>query len=108
MSMPTVNFDEIWGEVNRPDFVSAIPTNEHDQYSVRGMVALMRETKEAIKNPEQWGINQEMVRVFEDKLKQMRELLAEECKIARRVDPKVPIVRKRGQRWEAYQQGVNE
>ena len=49
-----------------------------------------------------------MVQVFEDKLKQMRELLAKECKIARRVDPKVPIARKRGQRWEAYQQGVDE
>ena len=57
MSISTVNFDEIWDEVNRPDFVSAAPTNEHDRHSVRGTIALMRETKEAIKNPEQWGMN---------------------------------------------------
>ena len=52
MSKPAVDFDEIWGEVNSPDFVNVTPTNEHDQHSVMGMVTLMRETKEAINNPE--------------------------------------------------------
>ena len=68
----------------------------------------MREIEEAIRNAKQGGMSPARVRVFESELKQIRELLAEECKIARRVDPKVPIVRRRGQRWEAYQQGANE
>ena len=102
MSKPVINCDEIWGKVNSPNFVNATPTNEHDRHSVKGMVALMLETRNAINNPEQMGMNQDQVHVFEDKLRQMKELLAEECMIARRVDPKVPRVRRRGQRWEAY------
>ena len=61
MSRSTVNFDEIWGEVSRPDFVSAAPTNEHDQHSVRGTIALMREIKEAIANAKQGGVSLERV-----------------------------------------------
>ena len=68
----------------------------------------MREIKEAIANAKQGGVSPERVRVFKRELKQMRELLAEECRIAWRVDPKVPMVRKEGQRWEAYSQEVND
>ena len=61
MSTSTINFDEIWDEVNRPDFISAVPTNEHDRHSVRGTVALMREIGEAIKNAKQGGVSPERV-----------------------------------------------
>ena len=108
MSTPGSNFAEIWDEVNRSDFVSAVPTNEHDRHSVRGMFDLMREIEEAIRNAKQVGMNPARTGGFERELKQMREFFAEECKIARRIDPKVPIVRRRGQRWEAYQPGANE
>ena len=102
MSKPVVDYDEIWGEVNSQDFVNVTPTNEHDRHSVRHMVALIHEARNAINNPEQWGIDQAQVHVLEDKVRQMRDLLAEECKIARRVDPKVPRVRRRGQRWGVH------
>ena len=86
------------------NFERTSPTNEHDRHSVRGMVALMMETRDAINNPEQWGVNQDQARIFEDKLRQMRVLLAEECKIARRVDPKVPVIREQGGRWRVHPQ----
>ena len=108
MSMPGSNFAEIWDEVNRSGFASAVPTNEHDRHSVRGMFDLMRDIEGAIKNTKQVGMDPVRIRGFKGELKQMREFFAEECKVARRVDPKVPLVRRRGQRWEAYQPGPNE
>ena len=102
MSKSLVDYDEIWGEVNSQDFVNVTPTNEHDRHSVRNMIALIYEAQNAINNPEQWGVNQDQARIFEDKLRQMRVLLAEECKIARRVDPKVPVLREQGGRWRVH------
>ena len=102
---PIVDCDEVWKEVGQVNFGRTSPTNEHDRHSVKGMVTLMMETRDAINNPEQWGASQEQVRTFEDKLRQMRVLLAEECKIARRVDPKVPAVGEQGGRWRVHPQG---
>ena len=102
MSKSLVDYDEIWGEVNSQDFVNVTPTNEHDRHSVRNMIALIYEARNAINNPEQWGIDQAQVHILEDKVRQMRDLLAEECKIARRVDPIVPRVIRRGQQWGVH------
>ena len=53
MSKTVVDYDEIWGEVNSPDFVNVPPTNEHDRHLVKDMVTLMMETRAVINNPEQ-------------------------------------------------------
>ena len=100
MSKFIVDYDDIWGEVNSQDFVNV--TNEHDRHSVKKMIALIYEARDAINNPEQWGIDQAQVQTLEDKVRQMRDLLAEECKIASRVDPAVPKLRRRGQRWGVH------
>ena len=58
MSKTVVDYEEVWEEVNSPDFANVPPTNEHDRHSVKGMVALMMETRAVINNPEQWGVYQ--------------------------------------------------
>ena len=95
MSKFIVNYDDIWEEVNSEDFVNVTPTNEHDRHSVKRMIALIQEAQHAINNPEQIGLDQAWIQTLEDKVRQMKDLLAEECKIASRVDPAVPKLRRR-------------
>ena len=47
---PIVDCDEVWKEVGQVNFGRTSPTNEHDRHSVRGIVALMMETRDAINN----------------------------------------------------------
>ena len=96
MSKFCVNYDDIWEEVDSKDFVNVTPTNEHDRYSVKGMIALIQAAQDAIDNPEQMGLDQAQIQTLEDKVRQMKDKLAEECKIAGRVDSAVPRLRRQG------------
>ena len=94
MSRFNVNYDDIWKEVDSKDFVNVTPTNKHDRDSIRGMTALIREALDALANPEQMGLNQAQIQTLEDKVRQIKDKLAKECKIASRVDSAVPRLRR--------------
>ena len=96
MSKFSVNYDDIWEEVDSKDFVNVTPTSEHDRHSVKGMIALIQTAQDAIDNPEQMGLDQARIQTLKDKVRQMKDILAEECKIASRVDLAVPRLRRRG------------
>ena len=103
-SKPIIDCDEVWREVKQMDFGRMAPTNEHDKQTVRGITNLMKTARMAINNPEQMGINQEQVEVLEKKLKGMKRRWIEECELASKVDPRVPVLRKQGGRWRVYPQ----
>ena len=96
MSRFSINYDDIWKEVDSKDFVNLTPTNEHDRDSVKGMAALIQEALQVLDNPEQLGLSQAQIQTLEDKVRQMEVKLARECEIARRVDSAVPRYRRRG------------
>ena len=96
MSKFSVNYDDIWEEVDSKDFVNVTPTNEHDRHSVKRIIALIQAAQDTIDNHEQLGLDQARIQALEDKVRQMKEILVEECKIASRVDSAVPRLRRRG------------
>ena len=64
----------------------------------------MKAAREAINNPERMGIDQEQVEVLQKKLKGMKRRWIEECELASKVDPRVPVLRKQGGQWRVYPQ----
>ena len=65
------------------DFGNVAPTNEHDGQTFKGITDLMKA-------------------VLKRKLKGMKRRWIEECEMASKVDPEVPVVRKRGRTWILY------
>ena len=108
MSKPNIDCEEVWKDVKQMDFGDVAPTNEHDGQTFKGITNLMKAARSAINNPEQMGINQKQVKVLEKKLKGMKRRWIEECEIASKVDPEVPVARKQGRRWRVYPQGDQE
>ena len=103
-SKPIIDCEEVWKEVKQMDFGRVAPTNEHDGQTFKGVTNLMKAAREAINNPERMGIDQEQVEVLQKKLKGMKRRWIEECELASKVDPRVPVLRKQGGRWRVYPQ----
>ena len=108
MSKPNIDYEEVWKDVSQMEFGEVMPTNEHDRQTVKRITNVMKATRHAINNPEQMGINQERVKVFKKRMKVLKKIWIEECKVASKVDPKVPVVRKIGRKWRVYPQGDQE
>ena len=105
-SMLKVDCEDIWKDVNQIDFGEVRPTNAHDRHTVQRITNVMKATRHAINNPEQMGINQDRVQVYEERMKVLRNIWIGECQIASKVDAEVPVVQKDAEgTWRVYPQG---
>ena len=51
MSRPTIDYDEIWSEVSRDDFINLVPSSEYNLTSVQGLSNLILEALNILRNP---------------------------------------------------------
>ena len=51
MSRPNIDYDEIWREVSREDFINLVPSSEYDRTSVQGLSNLILEALNILRNP---------------------------------------------------------
>ena len=96
MSRPNVDYDEIWREVSREDFVNSTPSNEYDRLSVQRLSNLILEALDILRNPEiMRNLTQAQTNDLRTKVRQLKTQLARESVLARRVDPSVPLFNSR-------------
>ena len=91
-SILKVDYEDIWREVKQMDFGETKPSNAHDRHTVRHISNVMKATRHAISHPEQAGISQKRVRLYEERMQVMRNIWVRECQIASRADSEVPVV----------------
>ena len=103
--MLKVDYEDIWKDVKQMDFGEVKPTNAHDRHTVQHITNVMKATRHAINHPEQAGISQERVQLYEERMQVMRNIWVEECQIASKVDAEVPVVQKDEEgTWRVYTQ----
>ena len=96
MSRPNVDYDEIWREVSREDFVNSTPSNEYDRLSVQRLSNLILEALDILRNPNiMQNLTQAQTNDLRTKVRQLKTQLARESVLARRVDPSVPLFNSR-------------
>ena len=96
MSRPNVDYDEIWREVSREDFVNSTPSNEYDRISVQRLSNLILEALDILRNPNiMRNLTQAQTNDLRTKVRQLKTQLARESVLARRVDPSVPLFNSR-------------
>ena len=83
-----VKYDEVWREVSSVEFVNQTPSSEYDRDSVQGLMNLIQEALEILRNPEH--LSQAQIKDLEAKVKQLNTQLIRESTLARRVDPSAP------------------
>ena len=88
MSRFDINCDNVWREVSEDEFTNIAPSSEYDQNSVQGLMNLIREALEILRNSEH--LSQAQIKDLEVKVKQLNAQLIRESTLARRVDPSVP------------------
>ena len=88
MSRFGINCDNVWREVSEDEFTNIAPSSEYDQNSVQGLMNLIREALEILRNPEH--LSQVQIKGLEVKVEQLNPQLIRESTLARRVDPSVP------------------
>ena len=87
MSQFGINCDNVWREVSEDEFTNIAPSSEYDRNSVQGLMNLIREALEILRNPEH--LSQAQIKDLEVKVKQLNAQLIRESTLARRVDPSV-------------------
>ena len=88
MSRFGINCNDVWREVSKDEFTNIAPSSEYDRNSVQGLMNLIREALEILRNPEH--LSQAQIKDLEAKVKQLNAQLIRESTLARRVDPSVP------------------
>ena len=88
MSRFGINCNDVWREVSEDEFTNIAPSSEYDRNSVQGLMNLIREALEILRNPEH--LSQVQIKDLEAKVKQLNAQLIRESTLARRVDPSVP------------------
>ena len=88
MSRFGINCNDMWREVSEDEFTNIAPSSEYDRNSVQGLMNLIREALEILRNPEH--LSQAQIKDLEVKVKQLNAQLIRESTLARRVDPSVP------------------
>ena len=53
MSRFGINCNDMWREVSEDEFTNIAPSSEYDRNSVQGLMELIREALEVLRNPEQ-------------------------------------------------------
>ena len=101
-----VDYEDIWREVKQMDFGETKPSSAHDRHTVRHISEVMKATRHAISHPEQAGLSQERAQLWEGRMQELRNAWVNECRIASRTDPEVPVVQKdKKGTWRVYTQG---
>ena len=104
-AMLKVDYEDIWREVSQKDFGETKPSNEHDRHSVQYITDIMKTHRHAIDHPEQAGISEKRVQVYEKRMQVLRKIWIRECQLASRVDPEVPVVQRDEKgTWRVYTQ----
>ena len=104
-SILKVDYDDIWREVKQMDFGETKPSNAHDRHTVRHISNVMKATRHAISHPEQAGLSQERAQLWEGRMQELRNAWVNECRIASRTDPEVPVVQQdKRWNWRVYTQ----
>ena len=88
MSRFGINCNDVWREFSEDEFRNIAPSSEYDRNSVQGLMNLIREALEILRNPEH--LSQAQIKDLEAKVKQLNAQLIRESTLARRVDPSVP------------------
>ena len=96
MSRPTIDYDEIWREVSRDDFINLVPSSEYNLTSVQGLSNLILEALNILRNPNiMRNLTQAQANDLRTKVRQLKAQLTRESALARRVDPSVPLYNSR-------------
>ena len=92
MSRPNIDYDDIWREVSRDDFVNLVPSSEYNLSSVQGLSNLILEALDILRNPNiMRNLTQAQANDLRTKVRQLKAQLTRESALARRVDPSVPL-----------------
>ena len=96
MSRPNIDYDDIWREVSRDDFVNLVPSSEYNLSSVQGLSNLILEALDILRNPNiMRNLTQAQANDLRTKVRQLKAQLTRESALARRVDPSVPVYNSR-------------
>ena len=96
MSRPHIDYDDIWREVSRDDFVNLTPSSEYNLSSVQGLSNLILQALDILRNPNiMRHLTQAQANDLRTKVRQLRAQLIKESNLARRVDPSVPVYNSR-------------
>ncbi len=96
MSRLNIDYDDIWREVSRDDFVNLVPSSEYNLSSVQGLSNLILEALDILRNPNiMRNLTQAQANDLRTKVRQLKAQLTRESTLARRVDPSVPLYNSR-------------
>ena len=92
MSRLNIDYDDIWREVSRDDFVNLTPSSEYNLSSVQGLSNLLLQALDILRNPNiMRNLTQAQANDLRTKVRQLRAQLIRESNLTRRVDPSVPV-----------------
>ena len=89
MSRFSINYNEVWKEVESAEFVNMAPSNEYDRDSVSRLADLIREGLQFLEHSAQ--LSPAQIKELKTKIRKLEAQLAKESALARRVDPTVPL-----------------
>ena len=96
MSRLNIDYDDIWREVSRDDFVNLVPSSEYNLSSVQGLSNLILEALDILRNPNiMRNLTQAQANDLRTKVRQLKAQLTRESALARRVDPSMPLYNSR-------------
>ena len=96
MSRLNIDYDDIWREVSRDDFVNLAPSSEYNLSSVQGLSNLILQALDILRNPNiMRRLTQAQANDLRTKVRQLKAQLIRESNLARRVDPSVPVYNSR-------------
>ena len=76
-----IDLDDIWKEVNSPNFVGAIPTNEYDHKTVAELALILQQGRNILRNP--IGLNQSQIDYLTARLRQVRAEIRRQAPLVR-------------------------
>ena len=76
-----IDSDDIWKEVNSPDFVGVNPTNEYDHKTVTELALILQEGRNILRNP--IGLDQSQIDHLTARLRQVRAEIRRQAPLVR-------------------------
>ena len=89
MSRFSINYNEVWKEVESAEFVNMAPSNEYDRDSVMRLAYLIREGLQLLQQSAH--LSPAQINEVKTKVQRLEAQLTKESALARRVDPAVPL-----------------
>ena len=76
-----IDLDDIWKEVNSPNFVGVNPTNEYDHKTVAELALILQQGRNILRNP--IGLNQSQIDYLTAQLRQVRAEVRRQAPLVR-------------------------